>query len=187
LLWLIGSVDNQGGLVSPGINGVANITDQTGTLLITGDYSQTATSILEINLDSTISGLLNDRLIVGGQLNADGEIKFDVINNKSILEIALLIDQNFVPLVAPSVAGKFSTVTIPPGLNFTLSDTGVITITSDNPFLNVLSNELEVLLSNDDLSFVDLVRTLKIIDQRFRIGRDGEEDEENGAPRLVCK
>jgi len=183
----IGSVDNQGGLVSPGINGVANIADQTGTLFITGDYSQIATSTLEINLDSTFSGLLNDRLIVGGQLNADGEIKFGIINNKSIAEIALLIDQSFSPLTATSVAGRFSEVTIPSGLNFSLSDTGVITITSDNLLLNSLSNELEILLSSDGLTYTDIVQELKFIDQRFRISRDGEEDEENGAPRLVCK
>lgn len=181
-----GNVFNQAGIVSPGRNDILNDVYQTGTLTINGNYTQGANGVLALDLDSTLGGLLHDRLIVTSQLTADGEVAFGIINNKSVAEIALLIDQSFVPLVASDFAGRFSSVSIPPGLNFTLSDTGVITITSNVEFLNQLANELEVLLGRDGLNHVEIVRAMKFIDRRFRISRD-EEDEEDGAPRLVCK
>jgi hypothetical protein len=183
-----GNVVNQGGLVSPGRTDPVNGVYQTGRLTIDGDFTQGSNGTLLFELDSTLSGLLNDQLNVTGQLNADGEVAFGIINNKSVLEIAALLDQSFRPINASSFSGGFSSVSIPSGLNFELGPNGIITITSGNPLLNKIANELEVLFNQDNLNYFDIVRAMKFIDQRFNLlaSRD-EEDEDRRAPRLVCK
>lgn len=182
-----GNVINQLGTVSPGRSDLLNDVFQTGNLTINGNYTQGADGNLVIKLDSTSAGLLNDTLNVTGQMNVDGGIGFTVINGKSPAEIALLLDQSFSPLNYGTFAGRFSDVTIPPGLNFTLNADGSITIMSDNPFLNQLSNQLEVLFTQQGINYSDMVQAMKFIDQRVLIASNDDEDEERRAPRLVCR
>lgn len=183
----VGNVINSAGVVSPGRTDIANNVFQTGTLTIDGNYTQGANGTLVIELDSTLSGLLHDTLDVSGQLNADGLINFSIINNRTISEIALLIDQSFRPLRYGSFVGRFSDVRIPQGLNFSLSDNGLISISSNSDLLNQLSNELEVLLSARNLSYGDMVSALKYLERQARFFFNDNDDEERRSPRLVCK
>ncbi|MDJ0833577.1 MAG: filamentous hemagglutinin N-terminal domain-containing protein [Gammaproteobacteria bacterium] len=188
-----GNVVNITGTVTPGRADPANSIFQTGTLTITGDFIQRTQGTLVIKLDSTVvnnsPALLNDTLVVGGELNAGGEVRFEVVNGKSPTDLALLLDQSFVPFSFGSFAGRFDSVDIPQGLNFSLGPGGVITITSDNPVLNQISNQLEVLFENEDLNHRETVRAMKFIDRQVELFYDTDEDddERKRAPRLVCK
>ena len=183
-----GTVINAGGTVSPGRSDVAGGIFQTGTLSITGDFIQQADGNLVIKMDSTSTGLLHDTLNVAGTLNAGGGIKFAVINGKTPVELALLLDQSFTPLTYGSFANKFATVDIPAGLNFTYSGSGAINITSNNQELIDISNQLEVLFNTMELDHRQMVRAMKFVDQRLNIEPDTQEDDEKKrAPRLVCR
>lgn len=183
-----GNVINAGGTVSPGKSDVAAAVYQTGTLTITGNYIQQANGNLVIKMDSTANGLVHDRLNVGGELNAGGSISFTVINGKTPAQLALLLDQSFKPISYASFANRFDTVNIPPGLNFTFSDTGFISISSDSQLLNDIANQLEVLFDNRDLNHRQMVHAMKFIDRGASILKsDEEEDEKKRAPRLVCR
>jgi len=188
-----GTVRNQAGFVSPGRNDqVANVYEA-GQLTITGDYQQGAAGLLQMDLDSTASGLLADQLVVGGDLVAGGTLNFEIINNKSVLEIAALIDQSFQPFViGGSFANRFDTVVIPDGLDFSLGEGGVITIGSDNPYLNLIADELQALIDNSELSFAEVAEALRPPERRIRLLRsrleqDEEEERRRGGPRLVCR
>ena len=187
-----GNVINTAGTVSPGFTDPANINSQTGTLTIVGDYTQGVAGALDIKMDSSVlQGLQHDVLDVSGIFTAGGSIDFKIVNGASVLQVASLIDTSFSPISFGSFANRFDSATIPPGLNFELGDGGVITITSDNPILNDLNditNQLEVLLSADDLDFSEMVQIMRFIDQRARVAlNEEEEDEETRGPRLVCK
>ncbi len=190
---LDGSVDNQLGLVSPGRNDVTGNVYQAGQLTITGDYRQGVGGRLLVDMDSTASGLQADQLVVGGDLLAGGTLDFNIINNKSVLEIAALIDQSFRPFdIGGGFVGAFDTISIPDGLNFKLGPGGVITIGSDSPFLNRIAGELQALIDNSDLTFAEVreallppPRRLRLI--RSRIARDEDKKKRRGGPRLVCR
>ena len=190
---LDGSVDNPLGLVSPGRNDTLGNVYQAGQLTITGDYRQGVGGRLLMDLDSTASGLLADQLVVGGDLVAGGNLDFGIINNKSVLEIAALIDQSFRPFdIGGNFVGAFDVINIPDGLNFELGPGGVITIGSDSPYLNLIADELQALIENSDLTFAELreallppARRLRLI--RSRIARDEDEKKRRGGPRLVCR
>ncbi len=184
-----GNVINTAGLVTPGKVDPEGISSQIGTLSISGDYTQGPEGKLLIKLDSTQDGLKNDSLDVAGLFSAGGKIIFDVINGTSITQVAALINSSFKPLTFGSFAGKFSSATIPDELNFTLGEGGIITITTDNPLINEVANQLEVLLSSDDLDFDEMVKVMHFIDQKAKVAfqEEEDEDEEKRAPRLVCK
>jgi filamentous hemagglutinin family protein len=184
-----GDVINQAGVVSPG-RFIDETTGVTGMLTINGDYTQGAAGDLVLKMDSTLDGLQHDVLNVTGQLTADGAIDFKLINGVTVLQVAALIDQSFQPLQFNSFAGKFASSTIPQGLNFTLGEGGVISISSDNNLLNEVNNQLEVLFSKDDLDYSKVVKAMKFIDEKVTLlARNDEEDkdEKKRAPRLVCK
>jgi hypothetical protein len=183
-----GNVVNQAGTVSPGRSDTTNGVFTTGTLTITGDFIQQFDGDLIIKMDSTASGLLNDTLVVEGQLAAGGDVKFAVVNGKTPTQLALLIDQSFKPLEFGTLAGRFDTVEIPPGLNFTFSDTGVISISSDSPLLNNIASQIEALFENNDLSFAQIIRAMRSIDRGVRAEfGDSDEEGDERAPRLVCR
>ncbi len=183
-----GNVLNTAGTVSPGKSDLVNSVFNTGTLSITGDYTQGVNGALVIKLDSTVSGLLHDRLNVAGTLNAGGDIRFAVINGKTPVQLALLLDQSFIPLSYGTFANRFDTVDIPQGLNFTFSNTGVISISSDSQVLNDIANQLEVLFDNTELNHPQLVRAMRRIDEGVKVAiGDEEDDEKKRAPRLVCR
>ena len=183
-----GNVVNTAGTVSPGKSDPANSVFNTGTLSITGDYTQGVNGALVIKMDSTASGLVHDKLNVGGALNAGGDIKFAVINGKTPTQLALLLDQSFKPLSYGTFANRFDTVDIPAGLNFTFSNTGVISISSDSQVLNDIANQLEVLFDNTELNHPQLVRAMRLIDEGVKVATgDEEDDEKKRAPRLVCR
>ncbi len=183
-----GNVVNTAGTVSPGKSDLVNSVFNTGTLSITGDYTQGVNGALVIKLDSTVSGLLHDRLNVAGTLNAGGDIRFAVINGKTPVQLALLLDQSFIPLSYGTFANRFDTVDIPQGLNFTFSNTGVISISSDSQVLNDIANQLEVLFDNTELNHPQLVRAMRRIDEGVKVAiGDEEDDEKKRAPRLVCR
>ena len=184
-----GNVINQLGTVSPG-RFITETTGAAGVLTINGDYTQGTEGTLLIKLDSTLDGLQNDVLNVVGQLTADGAIDFKLVNGVTVLQVAALIDQSFQPLKFGNFAGKFASSTIPDGLNFTLGEGGVISISSDNNLLNEVNNQLEVLFSKDDLDYSKVVRAMKFIDEKVTLlakNDDEDEDEKKRAPRLVCK
>ncbi len=183
-----GNVINLAGTVSPGKSDITAGVYKTGTLSITGDYIQQVDGNLIIKMDSTANGLVHDQLNVGGELNAGGGIKFAIINGKTPVELALLLDQSFKPLSYASFANRFDRVDIPLGLNFTFSDTGVISITSDSLVLNEISNQLETLFNNEELNHLQLVKAMRFIDRAESIlTSDEEDDERKRAPRLVCR
>jgi filamentous hemagglutinin family protein len=183
-----GTVRNILGTVSPGKSDVTAGIFKTGSLNITGDYIQQVDGNLIIKMDSTANGLVHDQLNVDGELNAGGGIKFAIINGKTPVELALLLDQSFKPLSYASFANRFDRVDIPLGLNFTFSDTGVISITSDSLVLNEISNQLETLFNNEELNHPQLVKAMKFIDRAESIlTSDEEDDERKRAPRLVCR
>lgn len=184
-----GNVINVAGTVSPGRSDVANDSFNTGTLTITGDFIQRTNGTLVIKMDSTVSGLEHDVLDVGGTLDAGGAIRFAVINGNTPTQLAALLDQSFEPLKYSSFANRFASVDIPAGLDFTFSDTGVISISSNNVYLNELASQLEVLFENEDLNHRQIVRVMKMLDGRVEllVGDDDEDDRKKRAPRLVCK
>jgi hypothetical protein len=183
-----GTVENVGGMVSPGKSDVTAGVYKTGTLTITGDFIQRVGGNLVIKMDSTAGGLIHDQLNVKGTLNAGGGIKFAIINGKTPVELAMLLDQNFKPISSGSFANRFDSVTIPPGLNFTFSNAGVITITSSNQDLINISNQLETLFDNKELDHQQMVKAMHFIDKGVSIVTDDEEDDEKKrAPRLVCR
>ena len=183
-----GGVINAAGTVSPGKSDIANSIFKTGTLTITGDFTQQVNGSLVIKMDSTVSGLLHDKLNVGGALDAGGDIRFAIINGKTPTQIALLLDQSFTPLSYGSFANKFATVDVPAGLNFTFSDTGAISISSNSQVLNEIANQLEVLFDTTELNHPQLVRAMRMIDEGVQIiTADEEGDEKKRAPRLVCR
>lgn len=184
---LVGDVENQQGLVTPGRNDPTAGIFQIGTLTIDGSYSQGSAGVLAIDLDSSLSGLQYDVLNVTGQLNAGGVIDFNLINGSSVLAAAALIDQSFKPLVFGSFSGQFDQANIPDGLNFTLGNNGAISILAANNFVDNISSQLEVLFSKDDLNHSDMVQTMKFIDSQVQLQRHDDEDDEIDAPRLVCK
>ena len=181
-----GNVVNAGGVVTPGRDALG-LAD-TGTLTVNGNFTQLDGGALNVNLDSTIGGLLNSELAVTGQMTAGGSINFNVINGKSATQLALLLDQSFTPISFGSFAGKFASVSVPAALNFSFSDTGEVTIGSSNQQLINISNQLEDLISRDELSFVDIVDAMRFIDRKVKVrAKDDEEDEDKRAPKLVCK
>ncbi len=183
-----GNVINVAGTVSPGKSDVTAGVYKTGTLTITGDFIQQVDGDLVIKMDSTASGLIHDKLNVGGELNAGGGIKFAVINGKTPVELALLLDQSFKPISYARFANRFDSVAIPPGLNFTFSNTGLITITSSNQDLINISNQLETLFDNKELDHQQMVKAMQFIDKAVSIEtNDEEDDEKKRAPRLVCR
>ncbi len=187
-----GNVINTLGVVTPGMLDLDNANFQTGTLSIAGNFSQGSGGTTIIKLDSTLDGLEHDVLEVDGVLTADGSIDFRVINGASVVQVAALLDQSFAPISFGSFAGKFTESTIPEGLNFTLGEGGVITVTSDLPLLNEVANQIEVLLSQDNLDFTEVVQAMKFIDQKIEVAlyssnEEEEDDEKKRAPRLVCK
>ncbi len=188
-----GSVDNQAGFVSPGRNDAQGNVYQTGVLTLTGNYRGGANGLLRIDLDSTASGLQADQLAVQGDLLAGGTLSFNIINNKSVLEIAALIDQSFRPLdIGGAFVNGFDSVIIPDGLNFTLGPNGLITITSDSPLLNRIADELQALLDNSDLTYAEVADALRPPERRIGLIRsrlEGEKERKRrrGGPRLVCR
>ena len=188
-----GSVNNQAGWVSPGRNDAAANVYRTGRLNINGDYRQGPNGRLIMDLDSTASGLQADQLVVGGDLRAGGRLDFNIINNKSVLEIAALIDQRFRPFdIGGRFIGGFDVVDIPRGLNFKLGPGGVITITSDNPYLNRIAGDLQGLIDSGGPRFGDVHDALLPPADRVRriLGRaraDKDEKKRRGGPRLVCR
>ncbi len=187
-----GTLNNQQGMVSPGRNNAQADIYQAGTLTVTGDYIQGADGLLRMDLDSTAQGLLADQLVVGGDLVAGGSLNFEIINNNSVAEIAALIDQSFQPFViGGSFANRFDSIAIPDGLDFTL-DFGTISISSDNPYLNLIADELQALIDNSDLTFTEVAEALRPAERRIRLIRSRLEEEEEkkrrrGGPRLVCR
>ncbi len=189
-----GSVINQAGQVSPGRNDVSGLDfDETGRLTITGDFVQGPGGLLRMDLDSTAQGLLADQLVVGGDLVAGGSLTFDIINNKSVLEIAALIDQSFRPFdIGGRFVSRFDSVTIPNGLDFTLGAGGVITIGSDNAYLNQIAERLQALIDSTDLTFSEVALALQPANRRIRLMRSRideqkEDKRRRGGPRLVCR
>jgi len=185
-------VVNTAGLVTPGKIDPANIVSEAGTLTVTGNYTQGPAGSLLIKLDSTHQELQHDVIDVGGVFTADGSIDFSVINGSSVIHLASLLDQTFAPISFNTFAGRFSDTSIPPALNFTLGEGGVITITSDVPLQDVVSNQLEDLLSNENLEFTEIVEAMRFLDQQVEIvivssGEEEDDDDEKRAPRLVCK
>jgi filamentous hemagglutinin family protein len=193
----VGNVINTAGIVTPGINNASANNFETGTLTIDGDFTQSGTGSLVFDLDSTLSGLLHDSLAVSGQLNAGGSVAFNIINNSSVIEIAALLNSDFQPLSFGTLAGRFDSVVVPPGLNFTFSDTGVVTITSSNtvtpepepePGRDRINSALEDLLKNGKFKYGEMVESMRFVDRKVRLAlNDEEEEEERRAPRLVCK
>ncbi len=184
-----GNVINQQGIVTPG-RFIGESTGTIGELTINGNYRQLSGGSLILKLDATPAGLQNDVLNVAGQLDAAGSIDFKLVNGSTILQVASLIDQSFRPLKVGSFTGGFTSTTIPDGLNFTLGDGGVLTITSDNPLLNEVNNQLEVLFTKDDLNYDKVVRAMRFVDEKLALQTQSDEDDEEEkkrAPRLVCK
>ena len=186
-----GNVINQAGRVTPG-SFESPTTGSTGQLTINGDFTQGAAGTTFIKLDSTFNGLHNDVLNVAGQLNAGGAIDFKLINGSGVVETAALIDQHFKPLRFGSFAGKFASSSVPAGLNFTLSPGGVIRIGSDNPLLNTINNQLQVLSRSGQLNHTKMARVMRLIDQKGRLiasieKANKDKKAKKRGPRLVCK
>ena len=183
-----GNIVNAGGVVTPGL--ISGSTGTPGKLSVSGNFTQLAGGALNISLDSTANGLDSSQLSVTGQMTAGGAINFNIINGKTATQLALLLNESFSPISYGSFAGKFSSVAVPPALNFSFSDTGVVTIGTTNQQLINISNQLQDLISRDELNFIDIVDAMRFIDRKSRVRvrvNDDDEDDDKRAPKLVCK
>ena len=184
-----GNVINTAGIVTPGGDFNNDGIIETGALNITGDFNQGTAGILRINLDSTLAGLQSGQLGVGGQLTAGGTIDFNVVNGKSLAQIALLLNESFTPIqITGQRSGSFSSVNIPPALNFTLNADGSVSIASDVDVFNQVSQEIDEL--TDGLAFEEVKKVIKNVENKieiFNVDEEEDEEEDERAPKLVCK
>jgi hypothetical protein len=205
----VGNVDNQAGLVTPGIANLDSAVSSTGTLSISGNYRQGAAGTLAIKLDSTRDGLLHDVLNVTGQVLADGSVRFDLVNGSSVLTTASLIGQDFSPFDFGSFAGRFSDVSIPTGLNFNLNPDGSISINPDpdiveiipdqiieinlepeeiNRIKELIARQLSDLSEKPDVRFEDIVLSARFVDKiKENLPVQDDDPRKRRFARLVCK
>ena len=98
---ILGSVVNAGLLVVGGLRAA-------GTLTITGDYTQTSTGTLNMELGGTAAGAEYDQLVVGGLATLDGALILNLLP-----DYFPGLGDCFDLLTAGSLAGTFATTTLP--------------------------------------------------------------------------
>ncbi|HEY4233076.1 MAG TPA: hypothetical protein VGM76_06605 [Lacipirellulaceae bacterium] len=74
---IAGAVRNEG-IITPGLSTSLLPTDALGTLHVGGDYTQTATGTLQLQIDSTTS---YDKLVIDGSANLSGTLNVLLIHN----------------------------------------------------------------------------------------------------------
>jgi hypothetical protein len=92
---VIGSVTNNGGVVSPGLS--------PGKLTINGSYTQTTNGILQIELAGTVPGTTFDQLVVTGAAKLAGTLVVTLTNG-----FLPAINTTFTILTASSRSGVFA-------------------------------------------------------------------------------
>jgi hypothetical protein len=183
----VGNVDNQAGLVTPGIANLDSAVFSTGTLSISGNYRQGAAGTLAIKLDSTRDGLLHDVLNVSGNVVADGRLRFDLVNGSTALATASLIGQDFRPFNFGSFAGRFD-VSTPQGLNLKLNPDGSISIDSENQLLLAISSQITSLIEKRDVRFEDIILNARFVDKiKENLPVQDDDPRKRRFARLVCK
>ena len=184
-----GNVVNTAGIVTPGNVDPANVASETGTLTITGNYTQGVDGTLLIKLDIIDQVLLSDQLAVTGLFTADGAINFSIVNNAPVDQVAeALLVSGFTPVSFGTFAGRFSDTNVPAGLGFTFNDDGTISIVPTSKFEET-TNEVVDLIDSGLLDFTEIVEAMKFLEQIEIVIIDSEDDDddEERAPRLVCK
>ena len=101
-----GDVSNAAGTVGPG--------NSAGLLTINGDYTQTLSANLDIELAGLIAGNEYDVLNVNGTANLDGILNVSLINSFNPL-----VGDTFDILTADVINGTFSTLNLTLGTGFT--------------------------------------------------------------------
>ena len=183
----LGNVINDAGTVTAGVAFDFVGAFSTGTLTITGDYTQNANGRLLIKLDTTVDGLQSDVFNIGGTFDVKGgDIAFIPINNATVLEIALMVGQTFVPFnlnpISPNSVA-FTSKTIPPGLDVTVSAGGIFTVIATSATLSQLSAELDRLIEQGEFSVEEYFYQVALLRQLI-IDRKTEEIR---LAQLVCK
>lgn len=118
-----GSLHNNG-VVSPG--------NSPGTITIGGDYTQTTSGRLDVEITSSTE---HDRLNIAGTANLDGTLAISFLN-----DYVPVGDTAFYFLNAGSITGRFATVNLPPDTSAALSNqvqytsTGVRLVVTQHPF-----------------------------------------------------
>lgn len=183
-----GNVNNLNGKVSPGATGVS-IPDEIGTLTITGNLSQGAESTLEINIDSTGTDVMS----IGGSLLADGAVDFGAINGASDAQVQQVVASGFDPVSYSAISGEFSTVTLRGNYGFDYSADGTLIVgVVPNPVgaEDRVIQQIESLLESNQLDYGEFVESMAGLGgDVFEVLFANEigEDEDEKAPRLVCK
>jgi fibronectin-binding autotransporter adhesin len=121
---ITGNVNNSGGRLSPG--DLLSSTP-TGTLAISGNYTQAATGFMEIDLGGTQQGVSYDLLKVGSLATLAGELDVKLVNGYAPLQ-----NQTFDFLTYSTLSGGFNTVVAEnSGYEYSVSfagGTGILTV-----------------------------------------------------------
>jgi CSLREA domain-containing protein len=116
-----GTVINNGGQVSPGAS--------PGILTISGNYTQTAAGVLNIEIGGVNVGLDYDRLAVSGTVSLGGTLNVTLINGFTPTP-----PQSFQFLTATGTpTGDFATKNLPPGIQVTAPAPGGYTAQAGTP------------------------------------------------------
>ncbi len=114
---ILGSIDNTGGVISPG--------HSPGIINETGSFSQLTRAVLEIQIDGPNAATDYDQLIVSGSAALGGILRVKVEKG-----FAPELSAQFKILKAASLVGTFTTLELPPGLSVNYTSTGVVIVVS---------------------------------------------------------
>ena len=124
---IVGNVNNQTGVVSPGAS--------PGILTITGNYTQSPTGTLNVEIAGTTPGTQYDQLIVSGTATLDGNLSVSLLSG-----FIPSAGNTFNVLQAGSVSGTFASTSLPLSVSalygpaaLDLQGTGIIASTAGAP------------------------------------------------------
>ncbi len=135
-----GSISNSGATIRPGGSGAA------GTLTLTGDYTQIAGGILDVEIGGSTAGTTYDQLVIGGTATLGGTMTAAFING-----FTPTAGDIFTVLTSSIRTGTFATVNAPAPLlaNYTPTDAQLVAPGPLPP--TIVTTPLDVVDANDGL------------------------------------